>query len=98
MSTSTTTKKPNPTPIKETAEEVIEEAAAPVRPDFYTIRLPKSREDKEDQVVWVNDKRYIIKRGVDVTVPRAVYDILRHKEQMLMIIDKFEEAQENKHK
>ena len=48
-----------------------------------TIRIPIERDNKEDKVVWVNDRRFLIKRGVYVEVPAAVAEILDHEEEML---------------
>lgn len=48
-----------------------------------TIRIPIERDNKEDKVVWVNDRRFLIKRGVYVDVPAAVAEILDHEEEML---------------
>ena len=44
-----------------------------------TIRIPIERDNKEDKVVWVNGRRFLIKRGVYVDVPAAVAEILDHE-------------------
>ena len=46
------------------------------------VRLPKENPKQEDAVVWVNERRYIIKRGVYVEVPLSVYEVLEHAEKM----------------
>lgn len=46
------------------------------------VRLPKENPQQEDMVVWVNETRYIIKRGVYVDVPLAVAEVLEHAERM----------------
>ena len=51
--------------------------------DTVTIRLPRERDNAEDKVVWVNDRRFLIKRGVSVDVPRCVAEVLQHQEEML---------------
>lgn len=48
-----------------------------------TIRIPIERDNKEDKVVWVNGRRFLIKRGIYVDVPAAVAEILDHEEEML---------------
>ena len=47
------------------------------------IRLPLTRNEKDDVYVGVNGNTYLIKRGEDVTVPVSVAEVLRHKEEML---------------
>lgn len=60
--------------------------------ETVVVRLPRERKDQEDKVVWVNDKRYIIKRGERVEVPVAVAEILEHEEEMLQKAYEFEAA------
>lgn len=46
------------------------------------IRLPKDRENKQpDLFVGLNGKTYLIKRGEDVLVPRAVAEILQNSQE-----------------
>lgn len=60
------------------------------------IRLPLTRNEKEDVFVGLNGKTYLIKRGVDVEVPAGVAEILERKEKMLEIAMVYEaEAQAN---
>lgn len=47
------------------------------------IRLPLTRQEKQDVYVAVNGKSYLVKRGVDVEVPECVAEVLKHKEEML---------------
>ncbi len=61
-------------------------------PEYVTIKIPRERKDQEDKVVWVNNDRYIIKRGVPVEVPIAVAKVLDHEERMLDKIYEFESA------
>ena len=70
---------------KEELEEMIEEAMEPevVEDDTVTIRLPRERDNVEDVVVWVNDRRFLIKRGVSVDVPKCVAEVLQHQEEMM---------------
>ena len=50
------------------------------------VRLPKVKADQEDVFVSVNNYTCIIKRGVEVEVPAAVAEVLRHQEEMLELI------------
>ena len=52
-------------------------------PKMVKIKLPLSREEKEDVYVCVNGKSYLIKRGKTVEVPASVAEVLQHKEEML---------------
>lgn len=74
---------------KSTATAAVEEKSAETR---VTIRLPRDRNEQEDKVVWVNDRRFLIKRGVPVEVPECVAKILEHEERMLQKIYEFESA------
>lgn len=56
------------------------------------IRLPLTRNEKEDVFVGLNGKTYLIKRGVDVEVPVGVAEILERKEKMLEIAMEYETA------
>lgn len=57
-----------------------------------TIRLPLTRELKDDVYVGLNGVGYLIKRGECVEVPEAVAEILQHKEDMLSKAMAFESA------
>ena len=48
-----------------------------------TVKLPKLKADQEDVFVSVNNYTCIIKRGVEVSVPASVAEVLEHREQML---------------
>lgn len=58
---------------------------------FVTIRIPRESPDQEDVVVWVNDKRYLIKRGVAVTVPSEVAFVLEKQEDMMETIYRYQD-------
>ena len=47
------------------------------------IKLPLTRNEKEDEEVVLNGKIYLIKRGFEVEVPKGVCEILQHREHML---------------
>lgn len=54
------------------------------------IKIPIERDNKGDKVVWVNDRRFLIKRGIPVEVPVEVAEILDHEEEMLQQRYEFE--------
>lgn len=60
------------------------------KPKMVTVRLPLSRQEKQDVYVAVNGKSYLIKRGVDVEVPACVAEVLKHKEEMLDLAMEYE--------
>ncbi len=69
--------------------EAVEETVKKV-PEKVKIKLPLSRSESEDVYVALNGKSYLIKRGVEVEVPRGVAEILQHKEEMLSIAMEYE--------
>ena len=56
------------------------------------IRIPRTKADQEDVFVSVNQRTWLIKRGVEVEVPACVAEVLRHQEEMLETIMRFEDA------
>ena len=46
------------------------------------IRIPKLKANQEDVPVWVNERSWLIKRGVEVEVPECVAEVIRHSEEM----------------
>lgn len=62
------------------------------------IRIPRTKADQEDVPVWVNDRSWLIKRGVEVEVPECVAEVLRHQEEMLEEIMLFDEKAKEKNK
>lgn len=62
------------------------------------IRIPRTKADQEDVPVWVNNRSWLIKRGVEVEVPECVAEVLRHQEEMLEEIMLFEEAAQKRGK
>ena len=59
------------------------------------IRLPKTRNQQEDVFVSVNNRTWLIQRGVSVEVPQCVAEVLRHQEAMQEPIMLFEKANAN---
>lgn len=47
-----------------------------------TIKLYKDQNIKDDVQVFVNGRQYIIQRGVEVAVPREVFEVLQNQEKM----------------
>lgn len=54
------------------------------------IRLPLTREMKDDVFVGVNGKTWLIRRGEEVTVPACVARVLERREAMLSQAMEFE--------
>lgn len=71
------------------AETVKKEAP---KEKLVKIRLPRVSAKQEDVPVWVNERSWLIKRGVEVEVPECVAEVLRHQEEMMETIMLFEEA------
>lgn len=60
------------------------------------IRIPLTRNEKNDVYVAVNGRSYLIKRGETVEVPEAVAEVLKLKEDMLAEAMEYEaQASEN---
>ena len=71
--------------------ETVKKTEAP-KEKLVKIRLPRINAKQGDEPVWVNDRSWLIKRGVEVEVPECVAEVLRHKEEILESIMLFEEA------
>ena len=56
------------------------------------IKLPKTKAEQEDVFVSVNNRTFLIQRGVQVEVPQSVAEVLTHQEEMLERIMAFEAA------
>lgn len=80
---------------EQNTEETIQQGAQAVTPvddGMVTIKIPLTRNEKDDVYVALNGKAYQIKRGVEVRVPRGVAEILQNSEQMLREAIEFENA------
>ena len=55
------------------------------------IRLPLTRTEKNDVLVGVNGRTWLIKRGEEVEVPECVAEVLQHREEMLSEAMAYEE-------
>lgn len=56
------------------------------------IRLPRMTAKQEDLFVSVNNRTWIVKRGVEVEVPACVAEVIRHQEEMMETIMLLEAA------
>ena len=53
-----------------------------VKEKLVKIRIPKTKENQDDVFVSVNDRTWLIKRGVEVEVPECVAEVLLHQQRM----------------
>ena len=60
------------------------------------IRIPKERGNDSDVYVSVNERSWLIKRGVEVEVPECCAEVLRNQEIALEKADAFNDEVENK--
>ena len=60
------------------------------KPKMVKIKLPKTRNEKDDVYVAVNGRSYLIKRGEYVEVPASVAEVLENREKMLNEAMEFE--------
>ena len=67
-----------------------ETVAAPKKEKTVTVYIPKAKKDEDDLRVWVNDRSWLIKKGVKVEVPECVAKVLEHRQAMLDKIMNFE--------
>ena len=76
---------------KTTKPEIEVTPAAPYDPwkDMVRIKTPRDRNAKEDILVIVKGRRFAIQRGVEVEVPRPVYNVLEEKEMAEMERDAY---------
>lgn len=61
-----------------------------VKQDLVKIRLPRKTKNDEDVFVSVNEKTWLIKRGVEVEVPKCVAELIRNSEEMQEEIYEFQ--------
>lgn len=63
--------------VKETKKETV------AKEKMVKIKIPRNRKDEEDVFVSVNERTWLIKRGVEVEVPECVKEVLDLQEKML---------------
>lgn len=82
--------------VKETVENTAAETAAETveesRGKYVRIRLPLTRDQKEDMYVGLNGVGYLIKRGQEVDVPAGVAEIIQRSEEMLAQALEYEDS------
>lgn len=71
------------------AEAAQAPASKPATSDTVKIKLYMDQNIKNPEVVFVNDRKFTIRRGVEVEVPRAVAEVLANKERMMNQIIKY---------
>lgn len=69
-----------------------DETIAAVDDGMVTIKIPLTRNEKDDVYVALNGKSFQIQRGKEVRVPKGVAEILQHREEMLREAIEFENA------
>lgn len=65
----------------ETTETKKEVPVMPQQERKVKIKIPKTRKEQEDVFVSVNERTWLIKRGVEVEVPVCVAEVLQHAEE-----------------
>lgn len=85
-----------PNPAKPARNAKPKEASYDPWSDMVSIKIPRDRNIKEDKLVIVNGRRFVIMRGVDVDVPRPVFEALRDQEEAMFARDAFIDANEIK--
>jgi len=78
---------PKKAPVEE--PEIIE---APQEERKVQIRLPLTKELQDDVFVRVNQRTWQIKRGVTVTVPECVAEVLEHAEENMLAAIEYQNA------
>ena len=71
----------------ETAEKTAE--------NMVKIKLPRNRKDEDDMFVSVNERTWLIKRGVEVEVPECVAEVIRNSELMQEEAYEFDKASQS---
>ena len=65
---------------------------------MVTIKLPRNRrnrKDDDDMFVSVNERTWLIKRGVEVEVPECVAEVIRNSELMQEEAYEFDKASQS---
>ena len=65
-----------------TASTTEKKAAAVEQPKKVKIYIPKVRPDEEDEIVWINDRKWTVMKGVEVEVPPEVAEAIRNRDLM----------------
>ena len=73
-------------------EDKIESVAATEGEKKVMIRLPRSKEQSGGVFVSVNERTFLIQRGVPVTVPASVAEVIATSERYAEEAEKFDES------
>ena len=65
------------------AEKNKTESATASNTERVKIKIPLTKSEREDVTVYLNGKKFVIKRGYEVDVPIGVAEVIRNKEKML---------------
>ena len=63
-----------------------------IKEKLVKFRIPKTKENQDDVFVSVNDRTWLIKRGIEVEMPECVYEVLMHQQEMEEIALEYAEA------
>ena len=74
----------NETVKKETKEKMVK------------IRLPITKDKTSDVFISVNNRTWLVQRGVEVELPECAVEVLRHQEEMIERTVLFENANATK--
>ena len=67
-----------------------------VKEKMVKVKLPRARKDQPDLFVSVNNRTFLVKRGVTVEVPECVAEVIAHMEEMEDYATAFEEKAQEK--
>lgn len=67
--------------VNAVVEETKETSAEENKEKMVKIKLPRDKKEP-DVFVSVNERSWLIQRGVEVEVPECVAEVLRHREEM----------------
>lgn len=67
------------------------ETVEAVKEKTVKVRIPKTKELQDDVFVSVNNRTWLIQRGVEVEVPECVAEVLLHQQEMVEQAMDFEE-------
>ncbi|MBR5093883.1 MAG: hypothetical protein IK095_02190 [Oscillospiraceae bacterium] len=70
----------------------INEAEPAEQEELISIRLPLTKDLQDDVFVRVNQRTWLIKRGVNVVVPRCVVEVLEHSEEAMLEALQYQQA------
>lgn len=60
--------------------------------EMVTIKLPRTSKNDPDEFVSINERTWLIKRGVAVEVPKCVAALIQCQEEMLEEIQEYQDS------